>query len=93
MTHTFNIIHFFFVAANISILADEEQSPLPRPRLDGRIVGGIELDISDAPYQVSLQRGQQHFCGGSVINNNWVLTAAHCTEYVQCIVQIKFSYI
>lgn len=58
---------------------------MPLPRLDGRIVGGTEMDITDAPYQVSLQRFNRHFCGGSIISNKWVLTAAHCTEYVLCI--------
>ncbi|KFB42848.1 trypsin [Anopheles sinensis] len=57
---------------------------LPRPSypaLGGaRIVGGFEIDVSETPYQVSLQYLNSHRCGGSVLNNKWVLTAAHCTD-------------
>lgn len=51
----------------------------PRPRLDGRIVGGDVVDIVDYPYQISLQSGNSHICGGSIIGANYILTAAHCT--------------
>ncbi|KAG4068393.1 hypothetical protein HA402_007913 [Bradysia odoriphaga] len=50
-----------------------------RPRLDGRIVGGYVIDIKDAPYTVSLQTWS-HVCGGSIIDEKWILTAAHCTD-------------
>lgn len=45
---------------------------------DNRIVGGEEADISDYGWQVSLQANGAHYCGGSIISPEWVLTAGHC---------------
>jgi secreted trypsin-like serine protease len=44
------------------------------------VVGGTPTDISDAPYQVSLQDSEGHFCGGTIIGATRIVTAAHCTE-------------
>jgi secreted trypsin-like serine protease len=47
----------------------------------GRIVGGIPTDIRDHPWQVALltRRPDGTFlCGGSIIAEAWILTAAHC---------------
>ncbi|KAK7101926.1 hypothetical protein V1264_020232 [Littorina saxatilis] len=49
------------------------------------IVGGGSSDPAEWPWQVSLQyynvrqRRFLHFCGGTLIANKWVMTAAHCT--------------
>lgn len=48
--------------------------------LDPRIVGGTVVDISQHPYQLSLQQGSQHICGATIISNKWVASAAHCVS-------------
>lgn len=44
---------------------------------DDKIVGGYTCEENSVPYQVSLNSGY-HFCGGSLIDSQWVVSAAHC---------------
>ncbi|XP_071567331.1 chymotrypsin-1 [Temnothorax nylanderi] len=43
-----------------------------------RIVGGKDAPIGKFPYQISLKYGGSHRCGGSILDNRNILTAAHC---------------
>merc|ERR1711962_374891 len=47
-----------------------------------RIVGGEVTEVNEYPWQVGLvNKGYTTvWCGGALIGNQWVLTAAHCTQ-------------
>ena len=59
---------------NSSVDAREQQSTQEAQR----IIGGYEAVEDRYPYAVSLQGPLGHFCGGSLIARDVVLTAAHC---------------
>ena len=45
-----------------------------------RIINGTEVpdNINRYPYAVSLMHDERHFCGGSLVSHDVVLTAGHC---------------
>jgi len=49
---------------------------IPNPR----IINGILAPETRYPYSASLQYNTQHFCGGTLVSPNLVITAAHCTS-------------
>lgn len=48
-------------------------------RLGGEgIIGGEKADVNQFPYQVSIQIKGKPVCGGGIIGDKYILTAAHC---------------
>uniref|UniRef100_A0A3Q3M6F4 Peptidase S1 domain-containing protein n=1 Tax=Mastacembelus armatus TaxID=205130 RepID=A0A3Q3M6F4_9TELE len=46
--------------------------------INNKIVGGEDASPGSWPWQVSLHKSGRHACGGSLINREWVMSAAHC---------------
>ncbi|MGR9438388.1 serine protease (plasmid) [Rhizobium leguminosarum] len=73
---------------------DKEHGSAPyRERVDAffkgelkKIVGGQKAADGQFPWQVSLgvawvaSPADGHFCGGSILNESWIVTAAHCVD-------------
>jgi|GEM_PF-2487406 len=49
----------------------------PQP---GAIVGGRAARNGAWPWQIALFQRGRFICGGSIVNERWVVTAAHCVE-------------
>lgn len=45
-----------------------------------RIIGGIETEVNEYPWQAALFIEGTFWCGGSLINDRWILSAAHCVD-------------
>uniref|UniRef100_A0A1B6MQ38 Peptidase S1 domain-containing protein n=1 Tax=Graphocephala atropunctata TaxID=36148 RepID=A0A1B6MQ38_9HEMI len=69
-TRTGGLIHFIAVFFSLLSLTVAQN----------RIIGGDETTIKDYPYQLSLEGGKRHICGGSILTRDWALTAAHCVN-------------
>lgn len=77
--HTY-IYHFIEVIYNHYYISRFTETFADEPEA---IVGGTPAALGEFPHQVSLQSSpsySSHFCGGSIIASDRVLTAAHCVE-------------
>ncbi|XP_062132819.1 trypsin iota [Drosophila sulfurigaster albostrigata] len=53
---------------------------IPATTGNGRIMGGSEESIYNAPWQVSIQVSARHVCGGAIYSKDIIITAAHCVQ-------------
>uniref|UniRef100_A0A673Z0U7 Chymotrypsin-like n=1 Tax=Salmo trutta TaxID=8032 RepID=A0A673Z0U7_SALTR len=70
----------FLIVLRLCVCALGCGVPSTPPQVSGlKIVNGQNAVSGSWPWQVSLQDTSGfHFCGGSLISQNWVVTAAHC---------------
>ncbi|XP_063705416.1 trypsin-1 [Culicoides brevitarsis] len=49
-----------------------------KPNLENRIIGGVPTGLNEYPWVARLVYDGQFHCGASVLNQDYVLSAAHC---------------
>jgi len=54
--------------------------PLISAADEDKIVGGTQAIPGDWPWSCSMLYSGRHICGGSLINEDWIITAAHCVS-------------
>ncbi|XP_059622747.1 chymotrypsin-2-like [Phlebotomus argentipes] len=65
-----------------AVVIDDVEKDLPdfTEGWEGFIVGGQNAVAGQFPHMASLRStANSHFCGGFIVNNRWVVSAAHCT--------------
>ncbi|XP_010222428.1 PREDICTED: transmembrane protease serine 6 [Tinamus guttatus] len=61
-------------------LSDEKHCDCGLQAPLSRIVGGTDSVEGEWPWQASLQVRGRHICGGTLIADRWVVSAAHCFQ-------------
>ena len=69
----------FLIRRSISLIAGCGRSSVPQ----GRVIAGVDARQGAWPWQAGLYFGDNDlgfFCGGSLVNPFWVVSAAHCFD-------------
>uniref|UniRef100_T1J631 Peptidase S1 domain-containing protein n=1 Tax=Strigamia maritima TaxID=126957 RepID=T1J631_STRMM len=62
-------------------IPDSNECHCGQANLGNRVVGGVTTEIHEYPWQAGISTHNGYlFCGGTLINNRYVITAAHCTR-------------
>lgn len=64
------------VSSNVIFPVTKVEEPI----YSTQVIGGRDTTIEQWPWQVQLIRAGKPFCSGSLLSDEWVVTAAHCFD-------------
>ncbi|KAJ8710067.1 hypothetical protein PYW07_009433 [Mythimna separata] len=70
-------------------IRNEHQILLIDPKTNLRIRGGNATDTKNFPYMAAIIINGRLWCAGTIVDVNWVVTAAHCLNYVLSVSPLK----
>lgn len=70
--------HFIVFGVLTSVFGNTFENSIEHQLPRGKIVGGIDTDENEFPFVASLTKRGRHFCGASILNERFLLTAGHC---------------
>ncbi|CAB3249763.1 unnamed protein product [Arctia plantaginis] len=71
------------------VLRMQNEQPKHHGKHSLRILGGNVSDTSNYPYMAAIIINGRLWCAGAIVDVNWVLTAAHCLNYVLHVSPLK----
>ncbi|XP_021949857.1 trypsin-1 [Folsomia candida] len=71
------ILAVLFACSGLVMLSSANPAPGP---IDQLIVGGTKAKKGEFPWLVLIKANDRQYCAGTIINENWILTAAHCSS-------------
>lgn len=75
------IVMLCFAALLASCGQSPTQTTAPTDNnLKDQVLNGTPSVLGGRPYQVALLKNNDQFCGGNIISDEWILTAAHCVK-------------
>ncbi|XP_022818570.1 trypsin-like [Spodoptera litura] len=70
-------------------IRNEHQVYITEPKTNLRIRGGNATDTKNFPYMAAIIINGRLWCAGTIVDVNWVVTAAHCLNYVLHVSPLK----